>query len=268
MIRSFCQQPRLLTLFMVMIAVFTSPVTRSDNNVVRLSKPVQVTDDYEVFGAPMTSAGEALSLEALLDNAREHLHQKVTVTTRVAQVCQKKGCFFIAQQGAHSARVSFKDYGFFVPSNISGRTVTLVGELFEREVSPQQAQHFSEDAGKSGMIQPGKQLEIVATSVRVPRLARLLASHCHRHVGVAFNKGGESPFRFGQHFDALESLQNLLPQYSELQFGESITHAAVNAEPERQVLPRVGPLNVEHVGIFKHVRVTVAGHHRRAGLVI
>lgn len=162
-------QRALGALVTAILVTATSSASWADSNVVRLSKPVEVTATYEVFGAPMASPDDGMTLETLLTNATQHLNEEVTVTTRVAQVCQKKGCFFIAQQGAHSARVSFKDYGFFVPSNISGRTVTLVGALFEREISPQQAQHFSADAGGTNAVQPGRQLEIVATSVLVPR---------------------------------------------------------------------------------------------------
>ena len=66
-------------------------------------------------------------------------------------------------------RVSFKDYGFFVPTDISGRRVTMVGELVEREISEDQAEHMSEDLGEEGAMQAGVVYEIVATSVRVPR---------------------------------------------------------------------------------------------------
>ena len=110
-----------------------------------------------------------IDLGTLLDNSSQYLDKEVLVETRVAQVCQAKGCFFIAQKGAHAARVSFKDYSFFVPSDISGRTVTLAGSLVRRELSDAQAEHLNEDAGGGTAIQSGAQYEIVATSVRVPR---------------------------------------------------------------------------------------------------
>ena len=139
-----------------------------DGKVVRLSEPVLSTSEYEIYGAPMDSKAAEQTLDTLLSNPAVSLNREIKVTARVAKVCQKKGCFFIAQQGPYSARVSFKDYGFFVPSNISGRTVTLVGELLERKLSIEQATHYNADAGTTDNIKPGLQYEIVASSVRVP----------------------------------------------------------------------------------------------------
>jgi hypothetical protein len=137
-------------------------------DVVRLSEPVAATEAYETFGSPLPEQPAAISLGTLLDNGSEYLGEAVVIRTRVAQVCQAKGCFFIAQEGAHAARVSFKDYSFFVPSDISGRTVTLAGSLVRRELSEEQAAHLNDDA-ESDAVRAGAQFEIVATSVRVPR---------------------------------------------------------------------------------------------------
>ena len=146
--------------------LLSAPVIGDD--VIRLSDPVESTDTYEVFGAPAPEDAKAIELSELLEGGDDYLGQSVLVSTRVAQVCQKKGCFFIAQDGDHVARVSFVDYSFFVPTDISGKTVTLAGELVRVELSPEQAEHFSEDVSEDGGIQPGPQYEIVATSVTVP----------------------------------------------------------------------------------------------------
>lgn len=154
------------TLSILIACVLSAASVSAD--VVRLSEPVEATEAYETFGAPLPGQPEAISLGALLDNGSEYLDQALLIRTRVAQVCQAKGCFFIAQEGEYAARVSFKDYGFFVPSDISGRTVTLAGSLVLRELSEAQATHLNEDA-RSDAVHPGPQYEIVATSVRVPR---------------------------------------------------------------------------------------------------
>ena len=140
-----------------------------ESGAVRLSEPVETTETHETFGARMPEAGQAMALAELLADGENYLDRAVKVITRVAQVCQKKGCFFIAEDGAHTARVSFKNYGFFVPSDISGRTVTLAGELKRKDLSADQAEHFNEDMQAESVMKPGPQYEIVATSVRVPR---------------------------------------------------------------------------------------------------
>ena len=85
-------------------------------------------------------------------------------------MCQKKGCFFIAQHAGKAIRVTFKDYSFFVPTDIAGRKVTLVGELIQNEVSEAQATHLSKDLGEQGSVKRGVQYQLVASSVKVPKL--------------------------------------------------------------------------------------------------
>ncbi len=135
----------------------------------RLSEPVTVSETDETFGAKIDGAPATVTLGDLLANPDNYVDAAVAVTTRVGKVCQKKGCFFIAQDGNQSVRVSFKDYGFFVPTDISGKTVTLVGALTRRELSQQEAEHFNSDVGGTGSFEAGVVYEIVATAVRIPR---------------------------------------------------------------------------------------------------
>ena len=117
-------------------AIFALPALASaDDQVVRLSEPVEVTDDYEVFGSKFEPGGEPAALAEIIANDDAYADKQVVVKTRVAKVCQKKGCFFIAQDGEAMARVSFKDYGFFVPTDTGGKTVTLVGTFSKKVIS-------------------------------------------------------------------------------------------------------------------------------------
>ena len=135
--------------------------------VVRLSEPVATTDTTETFGSVLD---EAVPLVALVDVGAGNVGQTVRVEARVSQVCRKKGCFFVAADGDVTVRVSFKDYGFFVPTDVSGKRVMFVGEVIEKELTPEQAEHFAEDMGEaSAAVAPGKTYEIVATAVRVPK---------------------------------------------------------------------------------------------------
>lgn len=138
--------------------------------VVRLSEPVEMTAESESFGATVDETVPAVSLQQLAAESERYVGETVRLTARVAQVCQKKGCFFIAREGRNAMRVSFKDYGFFVPTDIGGRRVTLVGEVVARDVSAEEAAHFADDLGETEeSVRPGKVYEIVATAVRIPK---------------------------------------------------------------------------------------------------
>jgi hypothetical protein len=137
----------------------------------RLSEPVEAGDTFEVFGAPMDDKATGLSLRQLVEREDELAGQEVRVTTRIARVCQKKGCFFVASEGATTARVTFADYGFFVPTDSGGKQVTLVGTFNRQVLSAEQAAHYAEDLGEapSADAAPAFEYGIVATSVLVPR---------------------------------------------------------------------------------------------------
>ena len=154
--------------YSITLAVFVLFTQVAVAEVTRLSEPVEVTDDAEVFGAPLDADARSASLEALLDNPDDYLDTSVRVEARISQVCQKKGCFMIATAGDKAVRISFRDYSFFVPTDTGGKTVTLTGTLVERVLSEKQAAHFREDAG-SDTIQAGKVYEIVADSVSIPK---------------------------------------------------------------------------------------------------
>ncbi len=88
---------------------------------------------------------------------------------RVTKVWQKKSCLFIAQQDKHILRVSFRDYGFFIPTDSNGKTVTLAGELVQKRLSSEQVAHFKADLkSDTAMLTPGVVYEIVADSVKIP----------------------------------------------------------------------------------------------------
>ena len=138
--------------------------------VIRLSEPVEQTADSETFGEPLDQSVPAVALAQIAADADDYVGSQVRVQAQVSLVCQKKGCFFIARQGDTVMRVSFKGYGFFVPTDISGKRVTLVGVVVAKDLTKQQAEHFAEDLGAPAeMLQAGEAYEIVATSVRVPR---------------------------------------------------------------------------------------------------
>jgi len=154
----------------VVAAVLVQAAAAAAADVVRLSEPVLVTDTHEVFGAPLPDSGEAMEIGELLANSAQYQGRDVLLTTRIARVCQQKGCFFIAQHGADSVRVTFKDYGFFIPSDSGGKTVTLAGTFSRKPLDPAEAAHIAADLGEAPPEDPPAfEYAIVATSVAIPR---------------------------------------------------------------------------------------------------
>jgi len=74
----------------------------------------------------------------------------VKFTTKINQVCQKKGCWIkVPLDTEKESFVKFKDYAFFMPMNAAGSEVILNGKAFKSEISVSELKHYAEDAGKS-----------------------------------------------------------------------------------------------------------------------
>lgn len=152
--------PAFITLFMT-TSLAAEPL--------RLSEPVATNATSETFGIVLNTDLPMVSLSTLAEESKEYVGKSFQLETNISKVCQKKGCFFIAQQNEHVIRVSFKDYGFFIPTDSSGKTVILAGQLIQKEMTQKQAEHFNSDLqANSDTIKPGVVYEIVADSVQIP----------------------------------------------------------------------------------------------------
>ncbi len=138
------------------------------NEPIRLSQPISSDTTSETFGAPLDLSLPMVELKSLMQNAEQKLGEKHLIFTKIAKVCQKKGCFFIAQQDDMVVRVSFKDYGFFIPTDSSNKPVMMSGELVKVEVSQDKAEHYNADLGLANHIKPGEVFEIVVESIKIP----------------------------------------------------------------------------------------------------
>ena len=159
-----------LRILLLSASLVLLPVPAAADDVIRLSEPVASTEAWEDFGAPLPE-GEARSLADLVDAAEAMSGQDVKIATEVVQVCRKKGCFFIARDGAATARVTFRDYEFFVPTDSAGKQVVLAGTFERRAITAEQAAHYAEDLGETPPedLEDGFEYAIVADAIRIPR---------------------------------------------------------------------------------------------------
>lgn len=146
-------------------------LAQSNGEVIRLSEPVHETAEYEVFGADvdLNKFQSPFTLGEIINSQKPD--ERVTLRTSVAQVCQKKGCFFIAQDENYTARVTFKDYGFFIPTDSHGKEVILIGDFSVKTMSEEKAKHYAEDAGNNPDEVTGEQKEysVVAASILISK---------------------------------------------------------------------------------------------------
>lgn len=124
--------------------------------------------DVKSWGSAPTLTSEPIALSAALE--KDKIGTPVRVQGTPSKVCEKKGCWLTLQDGEREVRVTFKDYGFFVPKDIVGKKVVLEGTVKEEEVSEKDRRHYAKDGGATKeeiakIKGPSKSFTMVATSV-------------------------------------------------------------------------------------------------------
>lgn len=122
--------------------------------------------------------GAAFAQDEVLSTAALHTmlvgkdSVQATVTAEIVSSCQAKGCWMDVQlDDSSTMKVTFRDYGFFVPvEDISGRTVVFTGTAKKEVTSVEDLRHHAEDAGRSkheaaAITQPKEELKFVADGV-------------------------------------------------------------------------------------------------------
>ncbi|TAF97700.1 MAG: DUF4920 domain-containing protein [Cytophagia bacterium] len=104
----------------------------------------------EVFAGKKITETGAIAAAELPQKMAEKTAMPAKVTGTVESVCKAKGCWMkVKTEDGQTMRVTFKDYGFFVPKDIEGKTVVFEGEAKVKTTPVAELQHYAEDAGKS-----------------------------------------------------------------------------------------------------------------------
>jgi len=113
--------------------------------------------------------GEVISLDAVAKDPESFSGKRVLVTGTISAVCQAKGCWMTlaGSEPTARARVTFKDYAFFVPKNGKGMKAVLEAEVKIKMMSDAERQHLAED-GKVSVDQiPKVELRLVASGLEL-----------------------------------------------------------------------------------------------------
>jgi hypothetical protein len=103
----------------------------------------------QMFGEPIT-ADSAIAIGELAALMGDKKELNIKLTGEITSVCQKKGCWMeIKNPNGEAMRVTFKDYGFFMPKDASGRTAIIQGVAKIEETSIADLKEYSKDAGNN-----------------------------------------------------------------------------------------------------------------------
>ncbi len=138
-----------------------------------------LADDTVRRGAEIGDS-PTVDLKGALAAPEAHLGQWVIVEGKVDKVCQVKGCWLELMPAGESrgVRVTFENYGFFVPKDAMGWTARLEGEFVREKLSKRDVDHLLGE-GATLRKQPdgtAVQISFVARGVELRRPAAAEAS--------------------------------------------------------------------------------------------
>ncbi len=101
------------------------------------------------YGAKIDDS-DAVPVKELVTMMQGKSEMEIKIIGKVEEVCQVKGCWMtVVKEDGTAMRVTFKDYGFFVPKDIAGKTAVLKGKAYTKVTTVAELQHYAEDGGKS-----------------------------------------------------------------------------------------------------------------------
>lgn len=112
-------------------------------------------------GAPLRKMAST-PLTSILKNPKAFEGRTVLTRGRIDRSCKAKGCWMelSAVKGGPSMRITFRDYGFFVPLDAAGSKAKVAGKLQVKKLSKAEADHLEEDGGKVVRSKDGSATEI------------------------------------------------------------------------------------------------------------
>ena len=144
-----------------------------------VSEPIDIAQNYQSIGDKISDDAAISSAELLEKYQSMKIGDTLNLkfTSEVKEVCQKKGCWMKVDLGEKEAMVRFKDYGFFMPKDITGQEIIMEGKAYIEEMSVEDQRHYAEDGGATSeealaITEPKRTLSFEANGVLIPELEK------------------------------------------------------------------------------------------------
>jgi len=113
------------------------------------STEVTIPEGWDSFGEPI-NADEAVEISAVVDEFTMDDEKNFKISGTLVNVCQSKGCWTtLATSDGRMIKMTFANYGFFLPTDAAGREIIAEGIGFKKITSVDEQRHHLEDAGAS-----------------------------------------------------------------------------------------------------------------------
>jgi len=122
-------------------------------------------------GAAIAKDAKSVPLATVLASPDDYTKNAVVVEGTISNACERKGCWMQLGAGDQSVRVTFKDYGFFVPLDSKGMKARAEGVTTVKKLSKAEADHLESEGAKLKRNEDGTANEVsfVASGVELTR---------------------------------------------------------------------------------------------------
>jgi hypothetical protein len=122
-------------------------------------------------GAAIAKDAKSVPLAKVLAAPDDYTKTSVVVEGTVTNACERKGCWMQLNDAEQSVRVTFKDYGFFVPLDSKGMKARAEGVTTVTKLSKAEADHLESDGAKLKRNEDGTANEVafVASGVELTK---------------------------------------------------------------------------------------------------
>jgi hypothetical protein len=129
--------------------------------------------NYTSYGAEITS-DNAVDIKTISELMAGKDSLDVKLTGEIEKTCKMKGCWMTVKTSDNTTmRVTFENYGFFVPKEgMEGKTAIVQGEVKKIVNTVETLRHYAQDEGKSAeeinaITEPQEEYTFVATGVLI-----------------------------------------------------------------------------------------------------
>ena len=116
-------------------------------------------------GSAISPDAKSITVAQILEKPEAYSKKPVVVEGTVSSVCTNMGCWMQLED----VRVTFKDYGFFVPTDSKGMQARAEGVVKVKTLSKEEADHLEGEGAKLNRSADGtaKEVAFVASGVEL-----------------------------------------------------------------------------------------------------
>ena len=163
---------KLLTIIFAAAALAACQPKENNETVAVAELAENIENEYEFYGEKI-SLDNAETVSALEGRGELGDTIQVKIEGTINATCAMKGCWMTLDGEEGDVRVTFKDYGFFVPTDgQEGKTAVIEGLAVKTVTDVATLKHYAQDAGKSAeeiaaITEPREEIALIATGVAI-----------------------------------------------------------------------------------------------------